>query len=120
LVPLSRADGAKGNLFCFHPSTGHVQDYRVLSDLLGDWNLWGLQATYLAEGSPQPGRDTLEALAAVYVEQLRRQQPQGPYHLLGWSLGGLLAFCAATQLEQAGEEVAFLGIIDSQIQRSTA
>ncbi|QSL93033.1 amino acid adenylation domain-containing protein [Ectopseudomonas toyotomiensis] len=120
LVPLSRADGAKGNLFCFHPSTGHVQDYRVLSDLLGDWNLWGLQATYLAEGSPQPGRDTLEALAAVYVEQLRRQQPQGPYHLLGWSLGGLLAFCAAAQLEQAGEEVAFLGIVDSQTQRSTA
>jgi amino acid adenylation domain-containing protein len=120
LVSLSRADEAKGNLFCFHPSTGHVQDYRVLSDLLGDWNLWGLQATYLAEGSPQPGRDTLEALAAVYVEQLRRQQPQGPYHLLGWSLGGLLAFCAAAQLERAGEDVAFLGIVDSQTQRSTA
>lgn len=120
LVPISRAETAKGNLFCFHPSTGHVQDYRLLSEPLTDWNLWGLQATYLAEGSPQPGRDTLEALAKVYVEQLRQQQPQGPYHLLGWSLGGLLAFYAAAQLEQAGQEVAFLGIVDSQTQRSTA
>ncbi|MFK4075383.1 amino acid adenylation domain-containing protein [Ectopseudomonas khazarica] len=120
LVPISRTETAKGNLFCFHPSTGHVQDYCVLCEPLADWNLWGLQATYLAEGSPQPGRDTLEALARVYVEQLRQQQPQGPYHLLGWSLGGLLAVYAAAQLEQAGQEVAFLGIVDSQTQRSTA
>lgn len=118
LVQLSQAEAARGNLFCFHPSTGHVQDYRALIEPLPDWNLWGLQATYLAEGSPMPERDTLDALAAVYVEQLRRQQPEGPYHLLGWSLGGLIAFSAAAQLEQAGEEVAFLGIVDSQIQRS--
>ncbi|PAU59156.1 non-ribosomal peptide synthetase [Pseudomonas indica] len=117
LVQLSGAEAAKGNLFCFHPSTGHVQDYRALAEPLADWSLWGLQATYLAEGSPLPGRDSLDALAAVYVEQLRRQQPQGPYHLLGWSLGGLLAFCAAAQLEEAGQEVAFLGIVDSQTQR---
>ncbi|MGQ7958693.1 non-ribosomal peptide synthetase [Pseudomonas sp. SP16.1] len=118
LVQLSRAEAAKGNLFCFHPSTGHVQDYRILAEPLADWSLWGLQATYLAEGSPLPGRDSLDALAAVYVEQLRRQQPQGPYHLLGWSLGGLLALSAAAQLERAGQEVAFLGIVDSQTQRS--
>ncbi|MFP6851338.1 MAG: amino acid adenylation domain-containing protein [Pseudomonas sp.] len=118
LVQLARAEAAVGNLFCFHPSTGHVQDYRALSEPLQRWNLWGLQASYLVEGSPTPGRDTLDSLAALYVEQLRRQQPEGPYHLLGWSLGGLLAFSAAAQLERAGQQVAFLGIVDSQLQRS--
>lgn len=103
------------NLFCFHPSTGHVQDYRTLLAPLATWHLWGLQAAYLADDSTTLGGD-IESLAARYVEHLRQQQPQGPYHLLGFSLGGLLAIAAAARLESQGEEVAFLGIIDSQYQ----
>ncbi|UZE26148.1 amino acid adenylation domain-containing protein [Pseudomonas sp. B21-056] len=103
------------NLFCFHPSTGHVQDYRTLLAPLHAWNLWGLQAAYLAEDSTTLDGD-IESLAALYVEHLRQQQPHGPYHLLGFSLGGLLAIAAAAHLERQGEAVAFLGILDSQYQ----
>ncbi|MET3456055.1 non-ribosomal peptide synthetase [Pseudomonas kilonensis] len=103
------------NLFCFHPSTGHVQDYRTLLAPLAGWHLWGLQAAYLTDDSTTLGGD-IESLAVCYVEHLRQQQPQGPYHLLGFSLGGLLAIAAAARLESQGEEVAFLGIIDSQYQ----
>lgn len=119
LVRLSAADAIaanNANLFCFHPSTGHVQDYRTLLKVLPAWNLWGLQAAYLAEDSTTLGGD-IDSLCAVYVEHLRQQQPHGPYHLLGFSLGGLLAIRAAAQLESQGEQVAFLGIIDSQYQR---
>ena len=119
LSPLVRlsAPNAVGaaNLFCFHPSTGHVQDYRTLLAPLSDWHLWGLQAAYLTDDSATLGGD-IESLGALYVEHLRQQQPQGPYHLLGFSLGGLLAIAAAARLESQGEEVAFLGIIDSQYQ----
>jgi amino acid adenylation domain-containing protein len=116
LVKLSTADKVSApNLYCFHPSTGHVQDYRTLRTLLSDWNLWGLQAAYLTEESSTLGGD-IDGLAALYVEHLRQQQPQGPYHLLGFSLGGLLAIAAAAHLERQGEQVAFLGIVDSQYQ----
>ncbi|MBT2339585.1 MULTISPECIES: non-ribosomal peptide synthetase [Pseudomonas] len=115
LVSLSPPNAEADNLFCFHPSTGHVQDYRTLLAPLQAWNLWGLQAAYLAEDSTALDGD-IESLAAFYVEHLRQQQPHGPYHLLGFSLGGLLAIAAAARLESQGENVAFLGIIDSQYQ----
>ncbi|NWD90142.1 alpha/beta fold hydrolase, partial [Pseudomonas sp. K5002] len=115
LVRLSAA-GPGTNLFCFHPSTGHVQDYRALLPHLPNWQVWGLQAAYLGDDSIALDGN-IDSLAALYVEQLRQQQPQGPYHLLGFSLGGLLAITAAAQLERCGEQVAFLGILDSQYQR---
>ncbi|WP_445576682.1 Putative peptide synthase [Pseudomonas sp. E141] len=116
LVRLSAPNAVEAaNLFCFHPSTGHVQDYRTLLAPLSAWHLWGLQAAYLSDDSTTLGGD-IESLAALYVEHLRHQQPQGPYHLLGFSLGGLLAIAAAARLESQGQAVAFLGIIDSQYQ----
>lgn len=116
LVRLSAPNTVEAaNLFCFHPSTGHVQDYRTLLAPLSGWRLWGLQAAYLSDDSTALGGD-IESLGALYVEHLRQQQPQGPYHLLGFSLGGLLAIAAAARLESQDEEVAFLGIIDSQYQ----
>ncbi|WP_058542687.1 non-ribosomal peptide synthetase [Pseudomonas fluorescens] len=116
LVRLSAPNAVEAaNLFCFHPSTGHVQDYRTLLAPLSAWHLWGLQAAYLSDDSTTLGGD-IESLATLYVEHLRQQQPQGPYHLLGFSLGGLLAIAAAARLESQGEDVAFLGIIDSQYQ----
>ncbi|WP_339483046.1 MULTISPECIES: non-ribosomal peptide synthetase [unclassified Pseudomonas] len=120
LVRLSAPNTVEAaNLFCFHPSTGHVQDYRTLLAPLSGWHLWGLQAAYLSDDSAALGGD-IESLGALYVEQLRQQQPQGPYHLLGFSLGGLLAIAAAARLESQGEEVAFLGIIDSQYQHQAS
>lgn len=118
LSPLVRlsAEGAGANLFCFHPSTGHVQDYRALVPHLPNWQLWGIQAAYLGNDSTALDGD-INRLAALYVEQLRQRQPHGPYHLLGFSLGGLLAITAAALLERCGEQVAFLGILDSQYQR---
>ena len=56
---------------------------------------------------------TIEALAQLYVGQLRLRQPLGPYRLAGWSLGGVVAFEMARILEQQGESVDFLGLIDS-------
>lgn len=102
-------DADKPRLFCFHPSTGHLQDYRHLVEVLPHWQLWGLQANDV-----QQAPESLDALAVHYLAELRQQQPHGPYYLLGWSLGGLLAITVAGLLEQAGEEVGFLGVVDSR------
>lgn len=105
----------KPTLFCFHPSTGHVQDYRTLAGTLVQWRLWGLQAAYLNDENQAASAETIESLAANYVAHLRQQQAKGPYFLLGWSLGGLIAVHAAAHLERTGSKVAFVGVLDSQL-----
>jgi thioesterase domain-containing protein len=52
-------------------------------------------------------------MAASYVDRIRAIQPEGPYHLLGWSLGGIVAHEMAVQLQQAGQAVAALVMMDS-------
>jgi len=59
--------------------------------------------------SPQ----TLEEMAADYLAFIREIQPNGPYNLLGWSFGGLVAHSIATHLQGAGQEVALLALLDS-------
>ena len=54
-------------------------------------------------------------MASDYLEQIRRIQPNGPYHLLGWSFGGYVAHSMAAQLEQQGEKVALLALLDSNV-----
>jgi nonribosomal peptide synthetase DhbF len=57
--------------------------------------------------------DTIEALAAHYVQEMRALQPHGPYHLVGHSAGGVIAFEMAQQLQAAGEDIALLALLDS-------
>jgi thioesterase domain-containing protein len=62
------------------------------------------------------GREQLvpiDEMAAEYVEALRAAQSRGPYHLGGWSFGGLVAYEMAQQLHEQGEAVASLVLIDS-------
>lgn len=118
LAPGTSRQQDKPALFCFHPSTGHVQDYRILAGILVQWRLWGLQADYLSHVCRTTSAESIESLAAGYVAHLRQRQGKGPYYLLGWSLGGLIALHAAAQLEQTGGKIAFVGIVDSQ--RATA
>jgi nonribosomal peptide synthetase DhbF len=52
-------------------------------------------------------------MSADYLDQIRNIQPGGPYHLLGYSFGGLVAFGIAHRLQVQGEQIALLGLLDS-------
>lgn len=52
-------------------------------------------------------------MAADYAEQIRKIQPEGPYLLLGWSAGGLIAHALACELQSRGERTALLAILDA-------
>ena len=54
-------------------------------------------------------------MARDYADQIRKVQPAGPYHLLGWSLGGNIAFAITEELERRGEQVGLLVILDSNL-----
>jgi thioesterase domain-containing protein/acyl carrier protein len=55
----------------------------------------------------------MDEMIADYLAALRELQPAGPYHLGGWSTGGIFAFALAEAIEQAGEEVALLALFDT-------
>ena len=57
--------------------------------------------------------DQIETLAEFFIQQIQSVQPQGPYHLAGPCLGGIIVFEMAQQLIESGEEVSLLGILDS-------
>ena len=98
-------------LFVVHDLHGSAYGLRHLAPALGaDQPVWGFESPFL-EGRAD-GVTTLQDLGARYVQALLEVQPEGPYHLAGYSFGGVLAFEMALQLEQRGHEVAFLGIVD--------
>jgi thioesterase domain-containing protein len=110
LVPFAPVgDGPK--FFCVHPGGGAVMLYKALADHLRPAvRLYGLQAPGVMDAE-QPLR-SIEAMARRYVLELRAEQPHGPYHVGGYSLGGVVAFDMATILMREGEEVATLALID--------
>jgi thioesterase domain-containing protein len=58
-------------------------------------------------------RLSISAFAEIYVDAIRRLQPDGPYHLLGWSFGGIIAFEMAQQLRRRGQPVGLLALLDT-------
>ncbi|WP_443092589.1 thioesterase domain-containing protein [Dictyobacter vulcani] len=104
--------GTKRPLFLVHPAGGNVFSYLPLAHQLGqDQPVYGLQAVGLY--SEQTPHTTIEEMAAHYIEEMRALQPEGPYQIGGWSLGGVIAFEMAQQLRQLDQEVSLLALIDS-------
>ncbi|MFE3959849.1 non-ribosomal peptide synthase/polyketide synthase [Nocardia sp. NPDC059091] len=114
LLPL-RPSGRGAPLFCVHPVGGISWSFAGLAPYLAeDRPIYGLQSPTLAADVPLP--DSIEEWAARYVREIRAVQPEGPYHLLGWSLGGVLAHAMAVQLQDEGQEVAVLAMLDSSLE----
>ncbi|MFI6955256.1 amino acid adenylation domain-containing protein [Nocardia sp. NPDC050408] len=111
VLPL-RATGTADPLFCIHPVSGIVWSFAGLAAYLdSDRPIYGIQAPTLAAPAELP--DTIEEWAAIYVDAIRSVQPIGPYHLIGWSMGGVFAHEIAVQLQRAGQRVATLAVMDS-------
>ncbi|MCP4151297.1 MAG: hypothetical protein GY757_26370, partial [bacterium] len=127
LVLLRKATTAK-QLFLVHPGSGVVESYVHLCNHLnpaatpamtgttpGDTaglNIWGLRADTLENYAPR--NITIEELARHYIKKIEKVQPEGPYKIAGWSIGGTIAFEMARRLEQTNRGVALLALFDTQ------
>ena len=110
-------NGSKRPLFLVHPAGGHVFPYVHLAGRLGfDQPCYGLQARGLEQ--EQEPHTRIEDMATHYINALRTVQPAGPYHLGGWSMGGVIAFEMAQQLHAQGQEVDFLALLDARVPTS--
>lgn len=116
LVPLRPA--ANGlPLFFVHSRVFFFSYYRHLIDgLKSGRSVYGLQPPPM-DGKRSIPR-TVESIAADYVAEIRRVQPHGPYAVAGHSFGGRVSFEIAQQLVREGEEVSFLGLIDTAFRAS--
>ena len=113
IVPL-KPGGSLPPLFMVHPPGGIVVCYAALARQL-DSNrpLFGIRSRGLHGEEDLP--TSLEALAADYVTAIKATQPIGPYHIGGWSLGGVIASEVVRQLLAAGETVERLLLLDSAL-----
>jgi thioesterase domain-containing protein len=114
LVMPMRLGGDEPPLFCASPLVGLSWCYMaLLPQLDGGYPLYGLQARGLRRPEPLPV--SMQEMARDYADQIRRKQPVGPYHLLGMSLGGTIAFAIAEELEHRGERIGLLVILDASL-----
>ncbi|MDG4857631.1 amino acid adenylation domain-containing protein [Streptomyces sp. T-3] len=111
LLALRRAGTARP-LFCVHAASGLAWPYaRLLPHLDPDVPVHGLQSRSV--GAPESEVWRLDDVVRDYVDQMRSVQKEGPYRLLGWSVGGNIAFAVAAHLRAMGERVEFLALLDS-------
>lgn len=113
LVPL-RTIGNKSPLFCFHALDGFASTYCNLSEYLGDDQpVYGIQFNTKIPRKDYP--TNISCLVTQYLQDIRFIQPEGPYFLAGFSLGGKIAFEAAVQLKRMGQDVAMLAMFDTHL-----
>ena len=112
---------AQPALFCIHPAGGLSWCYGLLArQLEGDFPIIGLQSTSLTQLDTTT---SLHDMAVFYADLIQAQQAQGPYHLLGWSVGGILVHEVALVLQERGAELGVISFLDaypSEIWRNQA
>jgi amino acid adenylation domain-containing protein len=104
-------DGKGSPVYVIHHGGGTLHKYKALIDnLTHGFSLYGIQARYAFADIVT--YSSIQEIAKEYVELIRHHS-EGPYRILGWSFGGIVAFEIAKALEELGEKVSFLGIIDA-------
>lgn len=101
-------------LFCIHPMAGISLGFSsLLRHLDPSMPVYGLQSRGLR--SSEQLADSIEQIAADYLAEIRRVQPDGPYRIVGRSLGGLIGHAIVERMQAQGLEVEMLAMIDSYL-----
>lgn len=119
VVPLAQGttqQAQENNLFCVHPLGGNAADYVELASHLNSLtNVYGVQSAHVYGDEATKAAITDKAsLINTYVQAIKAVQKSGPYHLMGYSMGGNIAYEIACQLREEGEEIGYFGLIDNK------
>ncbi|AUG76127.1 nonribosomal peptide synthetase [Kitasatospora sp. MMS16-BH015] len=107
-----RPRGTGDPVFCVHPGIGMGWAYATLcAELDPGRPLYAIQSPGLLPGAALPR--SVHEMAVSYLRLIRAVRPTGPYHLIGWSLGGFAVHEMARILHAAGEEVGLVAVLDS-------
>lgn len=113
LIPLQASHNPRRplRLFLFPDGSGSPAAYAKLGDLHANFEVYGLVCPYAKD--PDSCTIGIEDTVRLYLNVIQHEQPTGPYHLGGWSVGGVLAFEATKQLHAAGHETRLLLLMDA-------
>ncbi|MFE9014449.1 beta-ketoacyl synthase N-terminal-like domain-containing protein [Streptomyces cyaneofuscatus] len=109
---LVRLNGATEGrpVFWIHGALAGVESYRTIAERI-DRPFYGIQARGLL--TEEPPIEGVTAMAAYYTEVIRSVQPEGPYDVGGFCLGGIVAYEVTRLLQEQGQDVASLTMVDS-------
>ena len=117
LIPI-QTEGSTPPLFLLHGIGGAGFSFlELIRHLDPHQRIYGFES---ATSDSTSAMLSMEDLATRYIREIRHIQPEGPYYLLGYSFGGLLAFEMAQQLHAMGQLIGFLGIVDTPAPIRTA
>jgi aspartate racemase len=115
-----QAGSSPETLFCVSAPNVNALGYVSLVRALGsEQTAFGLQAQFPADAETEHSQSVVENLAAEYLRALQTKQPHGPYHLIGMCRGAHIAYEMAVRLEEQGEPVALLGVLDTFVMENT-
>jgi phthiocerol/phenolphthiocerol synthesis type-I polyketide synthase E len=104
--------GGPRNFFLIHDGFGEILLYLNLARRMPeDLAVFGIERSCIAGVALD--HTTVEQIAAFYLEQVRKQQPHGPYLLGGMCAGGVIAYEMASQLVHAGEDIELVALLDA-------
>ena len=116
LVPI-KPRGNKAPLFLIHGAGLNVLNFINLSKHFhSDQPIYGIQGT--KPKGFEGWYESIEAMAAHYVEAIIKVNPKGPYALAGFSFGGIVAFEMTRQLKEQGKTVSLTALLDSYVDSS--
>ncbi len=121
LLVAIQPNGTKTPFFCIHAGHGQVLFYQKLAKYLdSDQPLYALEPQGLND--PKQPLTKFEDMAALYIEEMRKIQPHGPYLICGYCIGGVIAYEIAQQLRLEGDQIALLAFLDAypKVQKSTS
>jgi hypothetical protein len=98
-------------LLCINPGGGVSWPYHILRNYLGCPIVGVQEISQDDTAQPRSIRD----MAAIYADRIQEAYPTGPYNLLGWSFGGVVAHELAIELQRRGSEIARLILLDAQL-----
>ena len=114
LVPI-KTSGNKNPLYIIHGLGLEVMIFKDVAKYMDeDQPVYGLKAK--EKDVDGDSLDVIEEMASLYISEITRQNPNGPYALLGYSAGGIIAFEMARQLKAMNKEIKMLGIIDEEVE----
>lgn len=102
---------ATKKLFLVPDGSGSATSYVSIPNISSDVAVYGLNCPFMK--SPKDFTCGVRGISALYLNEIRRRQPEGPYMIGGWSAGGVFAYEVSMQLIQSGQEIERLVLIDA-------
>lgn len=110
-IVLLRDGGEEPPVFCMHVTGGQVLYYETVArNMPNESPIYGVRSRAVHPGVEE--HESYEEMLDTYAREIVQTHP-GPYRLLGWCVGGLLALAVGRRIEEMGREVEFIGILDT-------